>query len=92
MVDLDNLRADPVEKVTVVRDHQQRQFRPREILFQPACHLQVEMVCRLVEDQQVRFRNQRIGQRDPFGLAAREIFCLLVESGDVQPRENLLDP
>ncbi len=52
-------------------DHDER-LRPtaREVSGQPADHLDVEMVGRLVEHQDVVSGQQHLGQRDPAPLTA----------------------
>ena len=61
IVNFDNLRADTVEEITVVRHHQQAQVGATQVVFQPFGHVQVQMVGRLIEDQQIRFGDQGIG-------------------------------
>ena len=43
-----------------------------QVLLEPVARLEIEMVGRLVEQQQVRLAEQQLGQRDPHLPAAGE--------------------
>ena len=92
VVDLNDVRADPVEEITVVSHHQQAQSGMSQIFFEPFGHLKVEVVRRFVEDQQVGFGDQRIGQSDPLDLTAGQLSGRLIKILNFQLREDLLDP
>ena len=72
LVELEDLRRRVVEEVAVVRDHQQGALLPPEIFLEPGDCLAVEMVRRLVEEQEVArlYQGRREGQA--LLLAARE--------------------
>ncbi|MEI9888893.1 MAG: hypothetical protein WDN08_20800 [Rhizomicrobium sp.] len=58
-------------------DQHQRRFQRRQFAFQPLDRRQIEMVGRLVEQQDVGPRRQGAGERRPPRLAARErVRCL----------------
>ena len=61
IVNFDNLRADTIEEITVVRHHQQAQVGATQVVLQPFGHVQVQMVGRLIENQQIRFGDQGVG-------------------------------
>ena len=70
LVDLDDPRGDDVEEVAVVRDEDHRAGKALQIVLQPADRFGVEMVRRLVEQQQVRLAGERAAERDPALFAA----------------------
>ena len=57
--------GDAVDKVTVVRHEKDRPFVVFEDLFQRLARGDIEVVRRLVEDQQVRLFQCQLGQRQP---------------------------
>ena len=75
-----------------MRHHQQPRAACRQILFEPLGHIGVEVVGRLVEDQQVRLAYQHVGQRHALELSARKGPDPLSEVADLQPRQNPLGP
>ncbi len=79
--DLPGRRGDFIEEPTVVGHHQQR-ARPRcQVRRQPVDRIHVEMVGRLVEEQQLRLGQQRPGQRDPPSFSTRERSDRRVQTG-----------
>ena len=72
--------------------HQQCFVPPCQIALQPFNHLQVEVVRGLVENQQVRFRNQHVGQCHPFLLTATELSHGLLQVAYLQLCQYLLGP
>ena len=71
-VHLGDPRDDRVEEVAVVRHEDDRERVVVEVLLQPVAGLEVEVVGRLVEQQQVRPAEQQLGQRDAHLPAAGE--------------------
>ena len=67
---LDYARCDSIEKIPIVRHEQTRARVAREKILQPLDRLRVEMVCRLIEDQKIRSREQGATERDAPLLAA----------------------
>ena len=65
-------RADRVEEPAVVGDDEQRAAARGEMAREPVDGLDVEVVRRLVEQQQLRRAEQHAAERDPPPLAARE--------------------
>ena len=92
VVYLYDFRTYPVQEITVVRHHEQTQASTVQVFLQPLGHVQVEVVGRLVQNQQVRFRNQHIGQGHPLQLSAGQVSDFLGKVADFQLRENLLGP
>ena len=56
-----------------MRDQHERVRIVREIFLEPVASLEIEMVCRLVQQQQIRLLEQQLGQRDAHLPAAREL-------------------
>ena len=65
---------DGVEKIAIVRDQDHRVRVGVEVLLEPVARLEIEMVGRLVEQQQVGLAEQQLRQRDPHLPAAGEGF------------------
>ena len=61
-----------VEKVVVMRDQDDPALVFFEIFFEPVARLDIEMVGRLVEHQEIGPLQQQLRQRDPHPDAARE--------------------
>ena len=72
-IELEDPAHHIVEEVAVVGDHQHRAGIFLEMAFQPLDALGVEVVGRLVEQQDRRLLDQQPGQRDAALLAARKI-------------------
>ena len=81
----EDVTAHAVEEIPVVGHHQQPCTACREVLFEPLGHVGVEVVGRLVEDQQVGFADQHVGQRHALELPAREGLHFLPEVADPEP-------
>ena len=73
MVELEDPAGDVVEEVAVVGDDQDGARIIAQMAFQPVHALGVEMVGRLVEQQQVGLVEQQLAQRDAAALAARQL-------------------
>ena len=71
--DVGHVVDDGVHEGAVVADHKHGAAIALEEVFQPAHALQVEVVGRLVEQQQVRLAQQQLGQRDAHLPAARKL-------------------
>ena len=69
-VELEDPARDVVEEVAIVGDGDDGALVLREVLLEPRDRLGVEVVRRLVEEQQVGRREQQPAQRDPPPLAA----------------------
>ena len=92
VVQLQNQVTHLVQEITVVCHHQQCFVPPCQIALQPFNHLQVEVVRGLIENQQVRFGNQYVGQRHPFLLTAAELSHGLLQVAYLQLCQYLLGP
>ena len=79
--DLPGVRADRVEEPAVVGDDQHRAVARGQMAGQPGDRLDVEVVGRLVEQQQVGVVEQHPRERDPPPLAAREPLQRRVDPG-----------
>ena len=90
VVEFEDDGTDTVEEKAVVGDHQQRLIAPAEETLQPLDHLKVEVVRRLVEDQQVGLGDEHIGQCHALLLSARELSHRLLQVADLQLGEDLL--
>ena len=82
VVYFDDFRADTIEEITVVRHHQQAQIGTVQVFFQPFGHIEIQVVGRLVQNQQVRFGNQDIRQCHTLELSSRKILDFLIEMTD----------
>ncbi len=71
-----------------MRHHQQRQVGAGQIVLQPLNHLQVQVVGRLVQNQEVRLRDEHIGQGHTLQLSAGELRERLFEVADLQFGED----
>ena len=72
-VELQDPAGDVVEEVAVVGDDQDRARIVAQMAFQPVHRLGVEMVGRLVEQQQIGLVEQQPAERDAAALAAGEL-------------------
>ena len=72
-VELEDPAGDVVEEVAVVGDRDDRAAVVAQVLLEPRHRLGVEVVGRLVEQQQVGLAQQQPAQRDPAALAAGEL-------------------
>src|SRR5438093_9526516 len=72
-LEIEDMVDDVLQRRTVVTDQQHRHRRLPEKLLEPACRLEVEMVCRLVEQQQVAPSNELAGETESSPLAAAEL-------------------
>ena len=70
-------------------DQDQRRAQARQFAFQPFDRRQVEMIGRLVEQQNVGLGRERAGERGAAGLAAGEVFRLFV-AGQAQRVEQVM--
>ena len=71
-VDLDDPRGQPAQQHAVVRDEQQRLAHPEQIALQPGDRVDVQMVRRLIQQEQIGFAHQRRRQQHPPLLTARK--------------------
>ena len=70
--------TDTVEEVTVVRHHEQTEVCAAQVIFQPFSHIKIEMVGRLIQNQQVRLSDKGIGKRlNVLQLSTRKMLYLL---------------
>ncbi len=71
-INFDDATGHTIQKVAVVRDEQERARVLREVGFKPRHGINIEMIGRLIEDQQIRAHDERMGQGDAFALTAGE--------------------
>ncbi len=81
LVEVRHVRHGRVEEVTVVRNQEQRAAVVRKPALDPHHGVEVEMVGRFVEQQQVRTADQRAREVEAHAPAAREIRDRAVEVG-----------
>ena len=62
----------PVQEIAVVRNDQERAAPGAEKPLQPLEHPEVEMIRRLIQQQEIGVGQQSLGERDPCFLAAAE--------------------
>ncbi len=90
-VELEDPAGDVVEEVAVVGDDQDRARIVAQVAFEPRHRLGVEMVGRLVEQQQLRLVEQQLAQRHAAALAARELRHVRVVRRTAQRVHRLVD-
>jgi len=73
-IEIRDARDDLVEEVAVVGDENHREGIRAEIFLEPVARLEVEMVRRLVEQQQIRASEQQLGERDAHLPSAGKCF------------------
>src|SRR5438067_12322655 len=76
-VEREDLRCDAVEEVSVVADCDDRAVVRVERLFQSLARWDVEVICRLVEDEDVDARVDEFRERESSLLAAGQIAYVL---------------
>ena len=91
--DLGDALDGRVEEVAVVRDEHHRAGVVGQVLLEPVARRQVEVVRRLVHQQQVRPRQQQLGERDAHLPAARELLrpALVVGEREAEPLQHVRD-
>ena len=75
------MRADSIEEVTVVADHQHGMLEVAEIFLQPFHGFKVEVIGRLVEQEVVGIAEESLGQHDAHLLLTRELTHQMVVLG-----------
>ncbi len=70
VVDVGGVRADAIQKMAVVRDHDQHAFVFAQIILQPVDGIEVQVVRRLVEQQRGRIAEKRLRQQHANFLSA----------------------
>ena len=78
-IDVHDRLHHPVQEIAVVRHHHQRAGVAPQPILQPDDRIEIEVVGRLVEQQQVRAAHQRLREVEPHAPAAREARDGLVE-------------
>ena len=89
--DVDDAIDHAIEKLTVMRDQQQRARIIAQPLFQPQDGIEVQVIGRLVQQQQVGAAHQGLGQIEPYPPTARELAhgTLLIGCGKAQAVHQL---
>ncbi len=67
-----DVRRDGVEKIAIVADDDNARRVAREIVDEPQRAFEIEIIRRLVEQQQIGLREENGRERDPHAPAARE--------------------
>ena len=85
--------GDAVEEVAVVRHHHHAAAPLQQHAFQPFGGLQIEMVGRLVHQQQVRFLQEQASQQAAGALPAAQVRQrqVMLGRGKSQPGQHLAD-
>ena len=81
-VDFHNPVAYTVQKIPVMGDHDQCASPFFQIVLQPVCHVIVQMVGGLVQQQNVRRGEQHRNKRQALPLSAGKLACRLVKVPD----------
>ena len=77
--EIERASSDPVQEIPIVGHDQAGAVPTSQERLEPLQHLEVEVVGRLIEQQQVRVGEQGLGQRDTSFLATAEAVDRLVE-------------
>ena len=80
-LELDDVAADRAQKVAIVRDQHERLGPLAQALLEVLGGVDVEVVGRLVEEQQIRLFEQHLGQLEAAALAARQRVDRALEIG-----------
>ena len=93
-VQLQYFIANAIQKITIVRHQQQRQIFIAQILLQPLNHIQIQVVGRLIQNQQIGHINQNPRQSHTLLLSATQHTHRLghIRFMDVQFAQYLLRP
>ena len=81
---LDDTVAHVVEEVSIVGDEQQCDTASRKVAFEPLNHADVEVVGRLVENEQLGIVDEQLGESHTLHLPARQFAGLPAEIEDFQ--------
>ena len=92
MVHLHHDVAYPVKEVAVVGDHEQCTSRASEIAFEELDRVDVEVVGRLVHDEELSLAGKHLGEGDALYLSSRQFLHELVRVVEVEVAEELHDP
>ncbi len=84
-VDVGDAVHDGVQEEAVVRDQDHRVRVVVQVLLEPVAGVEIEVIGRFVEQEQVGLRQQQLGQRDAHLPAARERRRRLVVVGGAEP-------
>ncbi len=87
-IQFDDGIAHSFEKIAVVGDHEDGAIGAGQVLFEPFDHVEIEVVGRLVEDEQLGLLDEQACQGQPFALTARQGAEWLRQVGNVQSEEH----
>ena len=76
------------KEIAIVRDHKQGNARLLEVFFQPFDHFHVQVVGRLIENQEIGFFEQYFYQGDALFLSTRQRIDLLFEVGHAETKQR----
>lgn len=81
---MDNGRRGPIQKIAIMTDDEHRMGIAAHIFFKPQCSLQIEIVCWLIKQQQIRFGKQHGSECHAHAPSAgktgsRTLLCLIVK-------------
>ena len=88
MADLEDLVCHTVKEISVMCYHDHNALETVKVIFQPGSHLIVQMVGRLVQDQDIRWVYKNCRQRHTLFLTTGEMFNLFFMVFDSQFVEN----
>ena len=91
-INLQDLATHPIQEIAIMRHHQDTDRRTAQVILQPFRHLQIQVVGRLIQDDQLRVGDQDIRQGHPLQLPTRELFDTLIKIMDLQLSQDLLRP
>src|SRR5579884_2020056 len=71
-IQLEDLGDDPVQEVTIVADDEHALGLADQVIFGPACGVDVQVVARLVQQHHIRSGQEQLGKHEPALLTAAE--------------------
>ena len=92
MVHLHHDVAYPVEEISVMGDHQQRTPRAAKIALEEFDGIDVEVVGRLVHDEELSLACQHLGQCYALYFSSGKLLHLLIRIRKIEAGEELHDP
>ena len=86
VIDVGNVSANPIQKMTVVRDYDEHAFIFVQKTLEPVDGIEIEVVRRLVKQQRLRMSKQSLRQQHAYLLTARQLRheTLVLAVGNIQ--------
>ena len=79
-----------IQKIPVMRHHNQGPTERLQLIFQPIRHLTVQMVCRLIQYEHITWSNQHGNKCKTLSLSTGKLSCLLFKVCNTKPCKHCL--